>query len=271
MTSFSFDVFFISKPLFVLFWAALGLTFGSFANAAIHRIPRGKSLWSPRSACPRCGHSLPWHENIPLLSYALLRGRCARCREPISPRYPAVELLSAALFLTLYWRDGNRPVLLLMGGILTVILLIIAFIDFEHQVIPDVLSLGLLGAGLASSPANGLLGATLPARAVASLLGAAVGFGLMAVVAWAGRAVWKKEALGGGDIKLMAAVGSFMGWTGVLQTLFWGSVLGAAWVLVLAVARRVRRGSYVPFGPFLAAATWLVWTRLLPARGFFSF
>jgi leader peptidase (prepilin peptidase) / N-methyltransferase len=247
--------------LFGSFWTALGLAFGSFANVCIHRIPQGKSIRTPRSACPQCRRKIPWRENIPLLSYVLLNGRCGGCRARISGRYPLVEAITGALFWITWRQDAGQPALLLLGGLLSVFLIVIAFIDLDHRIIPDGLSLGLLGVGVGASPLNSLLAdGTLP-RVAAALIGAATGFLITLLIALAGRAVWKKDALGGGDVKLMAAVGSFVGWAGVPAALFAGSFAGTLWVGALAIRRRFRRGDYVPFGPFLAAGAWLVWIR----------
>lgn len=236
----------------------LGLVLGSFANVCILRIPRGRSVVWPRSACPRCGSPIAWHQNIPIASYVWLRGRCASCRAPISPRYALVEALMAALLVALTWKAPDIARLAL-GTLLTLQLLIIAFIDIDHQIIPDGLSAALAATGLAAIPWNALLGAGPFPKAASAAVGAATGLLLLWAVAAAGTRIWKKEALGGGDVKLMAALGLWLGWRGVFFTLFAGSLLGTLWTLSLMARRRFRRGTYLPFGPFLAAAAWLCW------------
>ncbi len=245
----------------ILLWVLLGLSLGSFVNVCLHRLPEGRSLLRPGSHCPRCQAPIQWRDNVPLLSHLWLRGRCRSCGRPISLLYPAVELLAAALLLALYWRHGARPFFLWAGAPLTTLLLAVSLIDAKHQIIPDVLSLGLLGAGLLLSPWNPLLGTAPLPRLLWAGAGVLAGFGLMLAVAFLGRALWKKDALGGGDVKLMAALGAFLGWGGVLATLALGSFLGTLWAAALFSLKKLRRGSYLPFGPFLALAAWILWLR----------
>jgi leader peptidase (prepilin peptidase) / N-methyltransferase len=242
------------------FYALVGLALGSFANVCIHRIPKGESLARPRSRCPRCGTMVPWYQNIPLISFALLRGRCAFCRQPISWRYPVVEALTAALVAVAGVRYPDDPLLAALGIILALYLVVIAFIDWDHQIIPDVLSLSLAGVGLAASAGNVLLGQDPWARVLNALAGSLTGFSVMLAVALLGQWVWKKEAMGGGDIKFMAAVGALLGWKGVAVTLFFGSLTGTLYAAVLIAGKKMGRGAYLPFGPFLALGAWIAWT-----------
>lgn len=231
---------------------------GSFANVCIHRVPRGRSVAVPRSRCPRCHGEISWYDNIPVLSWCWLKGRCRRCQEKISFRYPLIELFMAALFLLVYFLSSNSSHLV-FGLILTFVLVVISIIDLDWRIIPDIFSLGLLCAGIVASPLNEGMGDNGPARALSSVVGAGVGFGSAWLMATIGRRVFKREALGGGDVKLLAGVGAFLGWSGVLTSWFLGSVLGSAVFMGLKVRRKMEWGTYLPFGPFLAVGAWAHW------------
>ena len=234
----------------LLYAGVFGLALGSFLNVCILRLPEGQSVLTPRSHCPSCERSLKWFENIPLLSYLGLRGRCRTCAHPISPLYPLVELgsglvwLGAFLFYGLSWQA-------LSAAVFGSLLLGIAVTDARRYIIPDEFSLGGLVLGLALSFAPGDPG---PLQA---LLGAALGFGVMYGVAVVGEWAFKKPALGGGDIKMMAMVGAFLGPVGTLLTVFVGSAAGA----VIFGPVGLKTGKLVPFGVFLAlgAGIVLIW------------
>jgi len=227
--------------------AALGACIGSFLNVVIYRVPRGRSLVHPGSRCPACDAAIrPW-DNIPVLSWLWLRGRCRRCQSSIAWRYPAVEALTAAVAMLCAWRFGPSWQALTMFGLLAA-MIAVAFIDWEHMIIPDGISLGFLGVGLLIAP---VIGPGLwPA-----VVGALVGGGLLLAVGW----IWEKtrgvEAMGGGDIKLMGAVGAFLGAVPVLLVIFLGAFFGAIFGTVL-----MRRDGQarIAFGTFLAAATLVV-------------
>jgi leader peptidase (prepilin peptidase)/N-methyltransferase len=223
--------------------ALFGAVFGSFLNVCIVRLPLDQSIVSPPSRCPRCGVGIAWFDNVPILSWLLLRGRCRHCGEPISVQYPLVELAVALLWATAAWRYG--PTLdALAAAVFGTILLGIAVTDARHYLIPDEYTWGGLAIGLALALRGGLPGL------VHALEGAAVGFGLLYFIAWGGARVFKQEAMGGGDIKMMTMVGAFVGWTGVLLTLFGGALLGT----LVFVPLSLRKRRLVPFGVFLAAA-----------------
>ena len=236
----------------------LGLMLGSFLNVCIVRwgAEPKQSVVRPRSRCPRCGASLKAWDNVPVLSWLLLRGKCRSCGMPISPMYPLVELATGLIWACMAWHLG--PTLHALGGaVLFTILLGIALTDFRNYVIPDEFTLGGLVIGLLLALAEGM-----PALGTA-LLGAAVGFGTLWLVGWAGTALFKKEAMGGGDIKMMAMVGAFTGWPGVLLTIFLGAVIA---VLVFIPILLFRRDKLVPFGIFLAlgaAVTWMAGADLI--------
>lgn len=242
----------MTVELFVVFAAALvGALIGSFLNVCILRWPAEQSVVSPRSRCPGCGEPIAWYDNIPIFSWVvLLRGRCRRCQTPISIQYPLVELANALIWGLLAWRDG--PTLtFLAGAIFFSILLGITMTDAREYIIPDEFSLGGLVIGILFSLPGGF-----PAISQA-LIGAAAGFGLLWVVGVLGTRIFKEEAMGGGDIKMMAMVGAFVGWQGVLLTIFLGALIGTLVFVPLSLMGRKR---LVPFGVFLslgAAATWL--------------
>jgi leader peptidase (prepilin peptidase)/N-methyltransferase len=222
--------------------AILGAAFGSFLNVCIYRLPRDQSLVHPPSTCPSCGRRIPWYDNIPVLGWILLRGRCRQCRAPIAIQYPLVEAGVAILWSACFWIYGVTWHAL-TAAVFGTILLGIAITDARHYIIPDEFTWGGLVIGLALSLAGGLTGLWQAA------LGAALGFGLLYFIAWAGEKAFRKEAMGGGDIKMMAMVGSFVGWKGVLLTVFGGAVFGT----LIFVPISLRTKKLVPFGIFLAA------------------
>lgn len=229
----------------------LGLVLGSFLNVCIVRwgAEPKESVVRPRSRCPRCGYQLAAADNIPVLSWLLLRGRCRSCRQPIPVMYPLVELAVAAIWAGAVWRYGVT-LAALHGAVFLSLLLGIALTDARRYVIPDEFSLGGLGLALALAGGGD--------RFVQALIGAAVGFGLLWAIGALGTKIFRQDAMGGGDMKMMAMVGAFLDWKGVLLTVFLGAVAGT---VVFVPITLVHRGKLVPFGIFLAlgaAAVWLV-------------
>lgn len=225
----------------------VGLVFGSFTNVLVARIPAGESIVRPGSRCPHCKTPIRWWDNIPVLSYLVLRGKCRACGGPISIRYPLIELLVALLFLSTKIRFGWELTLFVRDWPFVVLLVAITFIDLEHRIIPDSLSLGGLALGLVTSwlvPGFGVLSA---------VLGAAAGFIGFYLLAWIYQAVAGRSGLGGGDIKLLAMLGAFVGPVGVFWTVFissiLGSIIGIAWAL--ASRRKNVMKVAIPYGPFL--------------------
>ena len=227
-------------------WIAfpLGLMLGSFLNVVIARLPRGESIVSPPSRCPRCKKRIkPW-DNIPVLSFLLLRGRCRSCRKPISWRYPVVELL-AGILLWLLARKVEHPMLLVSHAAFLLALLAVAWIDFDTRTIPDALTIPGVGLGLAAS----LFG---PPGIVAALAGAAAGgFSLWLVGAIYERATGV-PGLGGGDVKLAAMMGAFLGAGGVFGAIFLASFAGSLFGVLLILRGKGDKRSAIPFGTFLA-------------------
>ncbi|OJX33780.1 MAG: prepilin peptidase [Burkholderiales bacterium 68-12] len=254
----------------------LGLMVGSFLNVVIYRLPQmmerqwarehadyahatggpapaapdaaAFNLAVPRSRCQACGHTLAWYENIPVLSYLALRGRCAACRTRISARYPAVELLTGALFYYCVQRWGLGASGLAWCAF-SAVLVALAFIDWDTTLLPDDLTLPLLWAGLLSAVA-GWTGVSLQD----AVLGAAAGYLSLWLVYWAFKLATGKEGMGYGDFKLFAALGAWFGWQALVPLILLASVVGAGVGIAMKLNRSLREGGYVPFGPFLVGA-----------------
>ncbi|HAP66403.1 MAG TPA: prepilin peptidase [Nitrospinae bacterium] len=227
----------ILLPIFIfLFGAAIG----SFSNVCIYRLPRKLSIVTPPSQCPSCGKGISPFDNIPIISFLILRGRCRYCQSPISWRYPIVELITGLIFLFLYLNFRISPQFFIYA-LLIISLIIIAFIDLEHKIIPDVITLPGIIIGLAISIAMPHI--TL----INSIKGLLIGGGLFYAIA-----ILSRGGMGGGDIKLIAMVGSFLGWKNVLLTIFLGSFFGSIVGIVLIILKKKNRKDMVPFGPFLS-------------------
>lgn len=231
------------------FWGVagtiLGLVLGSFANVLVHRLPRGESIVWPGSRCPTCGHAIAWYDNIPLLSWLFLRGRCRHCQAPISRRYPLVELAFGILWGGMFaWLGPTLPAL--KGGIFLSLLFVLAIIDFETMLLPDLLTLGGTGVGIFLAWPEG--------RLADAAVGALAGYGSFALIAWIYQRLAGREGLGGGDWKLLAMIGAFLGWRALPLVVFVsalvGLMIGGVWLLL---ARKGLRAE-LPYGPFLAAA-----------------
>ena len=219
-----------------------GLVFGSFFNVVIYRLPRGLSLVKPGSSCPICGHRLRAGELIPVLSFLWQRGACRVCGEKISWRYPVVELVTGLGFAFLAWTSSSWTELA-VGLVFFSFLLVLAFIDLDHQLLPNMLTLPGLGLGLIFS----LLGWSISYGQ--SVLGAAVGFAVILAIV-----VISRGGMGMGDAKLMALIGAFLGWQAVFYVLFWGSVVGSISGIIYLYLTRQDKKTPLPFGPSLAAA-----------------
>lgn len=251
--------------------ALLGLLVGSFLNVVVYRLPKmmerqwaaecaelaGETppasekfnLMVPRSRCPSCGHLIAWYENIPVLSYIFLKGRCSVCGTKFGWRYPVVEAVTGALFFFCVWRWGLGATGLAWCGF-SAALLSLALIDWDTTLLPDDITLPLLWAGLLVA-ALGWNPAVLLGQAV---WGAAAGYLSLWLVYWAFKLVTGKEGMGYGDFKLFAALGAWMGWSGLVPMILMASVIGAGVGIALKFSSGLREGGYVPFGPFLAAA-----------------
>jgi leader peptidase (prepilin peptidase)/N-methyltransferase len=242
-----------------------GSVYGSFLNVAVHRLPREESLVRPRSRCPRCRKPIAWFDNIPVLSWLILGGRCRHCHKPISARYPAVEAFTGLLAAALARRWPGDPVWITGAALACGALLAVALIDWETFLIPDELSLGLLVSGLLFSPWNPYFsGGAWWESARGSLIGAVSGFAMAWAIAAIGEAMLKKEALGGGDVKLLAGVGAWAGATGAFDCLMLGSLAGSVYGIRLLITGKAKRSDPIPFGPFLSAAAAFNFFVLLP-------
>jgi len=235
----------IVNHLTEVFVFIFGLCIGSFLNVCIYRLPQSKSIVQPRSMCPNCGVPIRFYDNIPILSYIVLRGKCRHCSASIAFRYPAVELISGAFALGVYLKYGIRFDALIYYAFIAT-LLVITFIDIDHQIIPDVITLPGIPIFFAASFA--LMQITF----VESIIGILVGGGSLFLVAWLYHLLTKKEGMGGGDIKLLAMIGAVIGWKGVIFTIFVASAIGTLVGMLIIIKTRKTMKLAVPFGPFLA-------------------
>jgi leader peptidase (prepilin peptidase)/N-methyltransferase len=238
----------LRSPAFETTAFLLGLVVGSFANVCIHRLPLGQSVVRPKSRCPACATPIAAYDNLPVVSWLLLRGRCRSCRVPIAWRYPAVEAANGLLWLALAWLHGPAPRTLVEMALVTV-LVVLSLIDLEHQLLPDVITLPGLAVGLAASFLPGS-----PVTPLVALLASAGGWLTFALVAKAYEKTRGVEGLGQGDWKLAALLGAFLGWQKLLLTVLVASLAGTL-VGLLAIALRGRDMRYaLPLGTFLGAA-----------------
>lgn len=227
--------------VFIVWAAFLGAVVGSFLNVCVWRLVSGQSVFGSRSHCLECGETIAWYDNIPILSWLFLRARCRYCRGSISWLYPTIELMTLVIWVGMAVFFGPTPHGL-VGAILFTLMLAIAVTDALHYLIPDQLSVGGLAAGLAASFFAG------PPTPLVSLLGALLGFGTLFAVGSFVEYIFKKPAIGGGDMKMMAMVGAFIGPFGVLMTIFVGAVAGS----IVYGPISLKSGKLIPFGVFLA-------------------
>ncbi len=232
--------------LFQIVSASLfGAVVGSFLNVCIHRLPKHESIVWPGSQCPSCGGAIAWYDNIPIVSYVILAGRCRRCGGSISWRYPVVETANAAGYAAILWWFGLSWEAAVYA-VLYSALLVVTAIDLVHYIIPNVITLPGIVLGLVSSAT------VLPVGILNAGLGMVVGGGLLWVLAWLSPYVFGKEGMGGGDIKLLAMIGAFLGWKPTLLTIMIGALVGSVVGVALIALKVMRRDQYLPFGPFLA-------------------
>jgi leader peptidase (prepilin peptidase)/N-methyltransferase len=230
-----------------------GAIVGSFLNVCIVRIPKGDSIVDPPSRCPACKTAIRFYDNIPLISYVALLGRCRGCRERISPRYFFVELLTASLAVALYYQFGFS-LAFLVSFVFVAALIVISFIDLDVRIVPDVISLpGIVAGLLFSVVARYLINDPfeLIPSPLSALIGVLAGGGFLLALAWAYEAFTGVEGMGGGDIKLLAMIGAFLGWTAIPFTLFFASLTGSVIGLGFMIGKGVGRRFALPFAPFL--------------------
>lgn len=221
-----------------------GALIGSFLNVCIYRLPRHESIAWPGSHCPACSHPIAWYDNIPIMSYLILLGRCRHCKARIPLRYPVVEALNVIGYVGILWFFGPTGTAAAYG-LLYSALLVVAGTDLSHKIIPNVITFPGIVVGLISAAT------ILPLGLMNGLIGLLVGGGILWLLAWASPYLFGKEGMGGGDIKLLAMIGAFLGWKPVLMTIMVGSFLGSVVGVTLIAARVIKREDYIPFGPFL--------------------
>ena len=252
---------------FIVF--AFGAVIGSFLNVCIHRMPLDQSIVSPPSHCPHCDQRIRWADNIPLVSYLALGRKCRHCGAKISPRYFIVELLTAVLFLLMWlkltqWDDPSvHGIYFLKGPIYWMViagLIVATFIDFEHYIIPNEITFGGIIVGLLLSAVYPPLmdANSIQESVVRSVLGVLVGGVTLLVVATVGEMIFRKEAMGMGDVKFLAAIGAFFGWQSTLFTIFVSSLLGGVIGLILVIGSKKGWQSRIPYGPYIALGA-LLW------------
>ena len=231
--------------------AILGLIFGSFFNVCIFRIPIKISIVSPPSHCPNCSNNINWYDNIPILSYIILKGKCRYCKKKISMRYPFIELFTSIVFVLVGYKFGLSipliPYLIFVSS-----LIVISLIDYDYKIIPNVITypgmiLGLLFSFIPKMPIN----------FISSIIGLISCFILFELIAILSRKIWKKEGMGGGDIKLIAMIGAFLGWRRAFFTIFCASLLGSICGMSLILTHKKNRNDVIPFGPFLCIGAFI--------------
>jgi leader peptidase (prepilin peptidase) / N-methyltransferase len=228
-----------------IFAFIFGAVVGSFLNVCIYRLPAGKSVVFPPSACPGCQTPIRWYDNIPLFGYLLLGGKCRACRAPIGIRYPLVELINGLLTLFLFMKFGPTITFLALF-LLSSSLVVITFIDLDHQIIPDIISLPGIGVGF-------IFSLFLPWLSWSnSLLGIVAGGGSLLLVAYGYQFLTGKEGMGGGDVKLLAMMGAFLGWRSILFIIFAASLVGSVIGITVMLVQKKDAKLAIPFGPFLA-------------------
>ncbi len=234
-------------PLYLIevFIFIMGLCVGSFLNVCIYRLPSSQSIVHPRSKCPQCGTPIAFYDNLPLLSYLWLKGHCRHCRVRIGLRYPIVELLGGLFALATFLKFGLTVEALIYFAFIAS-LLVITFIDLDHRIIPDIITLPGIPIFFAASFAI----PTVTYRD--ALIGILAGGGSLFLVAWTYHLITKKEGMGGGDIKLLAMMGGLVAWQGVIFTIFVSSLVGTLSGLAVMLQSRKGLKLAVPFGPFLS-------------------
>ena len=247
---------------------ALGACIASFLNVVIWRVPRGESIVSPPSHCPKCNALIKWYQNIPILAWLALRGKCANCKAPISPRYILIETLGGVLFLAAFWKYGTvgelAPAALdtIIAWIWIALMIVGSMIDFDHKLLPDFVTVGGMILGVAVGGVDSCRSQSV-APIVVSIAGLVFGFGLLWLIRWLGSIAFKREAMGLGDVFLMGAVGALFGPVAVLVTLILSSVFGSIVGVSMVALSKTKFGKFVeiPYGPYICMGclAWMFW------------
>jgi leader peptidase (prepilin peptidase)/N-methyltransferase len=258
MSEFYFPADATFHNVLLFYYFAIGSVVGSFLNVCIYRIPLGQSIVRPRSRCPRCGRMIRWYHNVPVISYLLLRGRCASCGERISPVYPLVEILTAVLFLLLFNFFGISFAFFIYA-LFGCAVIVLIFVDYYHRLLPAVITFPGVALGLLLSFINPFV------KPLESIEGVALGAFLPTAALIAYKWIRKKEGLGHGDIVMLAMVGAFLGWQGVIMVLFFSSLVGSVVGLFLIGVLKKPTDFMLPFGSFIGAAALpaIFWGRAL--------
>jgi leader peptidase (prepilin peptidase)/N-methyltransferase len=239
----------VTLPL-LLIVGVFGLMIGSFLNVCIARLPNGESVVSPRSRCPKCNTPISWYDNVPVLSYLVLGAKCRACRSPISIRYPLVEITTAVAFVLQAIAFPDDPILLASRLVFTAMLIVLFGTDYDTQRLPNVITLPGVVVGVVFSLFT-------PPGIVASLIGAALGAGILLAVRWIWRKLRGVDAMGLGDVKMLAMIGAFLGWREIWVVLFIASLTGASIGVLLTMRQGRSMQTRLPFGTFLAIAAYI--------------
>ena len=242
----------MEQTIILVIAIVMGLVVGSFLNVCICRAPKGLSIIKPGSFCPKCSNPLKFYDNIPVLSFILLDGKCRNCKNPIALRYPITELLTAFITVLMALKWISNPLWLAAALISSYIFIVIAIIDFETMMIADIFSYAIGFVGLSFSFFNPYFTGGLFHKFWQCALGAFLGAFLMWLLAFVGKKIYKKEAVGDGDIFLMAAIGAMLGMEGVFSSLIIASLIGSVYGIILMMLKKAKRFDHIPFGPFLS-------------------
>jgi len=236
----------------LIFVVILGGLWGSFANVCIHRLPQNKGVVSGRSHCPKCKKEIVWQDNIPIISYLILKGKCRKCKRKISSQYPMVEMINILLFLIIYFLFGiSLTTILLM--ILSLSFLITFFIDLKHFIIPNSLTFSMMILGFIKS-FDPNLNSIFP-NYINSLIGGLFGYGVIFSIIFFYKQIRKKEGMGLGDAKLLAVIGFWFGWIAIPFVLFLSSIFALVFVIPDLIKKNKKMTSQIPFGPYIILAT----------------
>ena len=255
-----------SKILFSCISIFIGVIFGSFINVVIYRLPNNQSILRPRSFCPKCKNNIPWHENIPILSWIKLKGRCSKCRKSISIKYPLIELFTGLLFFLSFYAISNNInfenfiLTLLSNWILTLILLPIAIIDYNFLWIPNsIIKIGIIFGFAISIFSAFLKNQEILINVFENLISGFLGFLIIVLIMKFGELIFKKPAMGLGDAKLAGMIGLWLGFPGVIVSI-WSSFLIAGLFIIFGLAfKKIKRSQLIPFGPFLSISGFIIW------------
>ncbi len=262
------------SPEMLPFWQVVvflfGACIGSFLNVCIYRIPRGETVVTTPSHCPKCDYSIAWYDNIPLLSWTLLNGKCRKCRTPISYRYFMVELITAILFSLIWFKVfmHHQPIEMIIPYFIVLAFTVTtSFIDYDCRIIPNETTYSVAILGLIFSTIFPIIhGQTLWYQGLCfSFAGLLIGGGCLLIFSLLGKWIFKKDALGLGDVKYIAAIGACLGWQACFATVLFGSILGSIIGLGMILCKGKENGRYIPFGPFLAIGTiiWMIYGKNL--------